>query len=951
MTVTDVEASWLAGLGLSTFVALHLETTGLDPEEDRIIEIGAVRFVSGRATASFQRFLRCDRPLDEAVRELTGITDRDLADAPSFANVADELLKFVGEDPLVGHTTDFQLAFLRTAGQEVFGPMTYNPFAYARAPVVDVALVARVFWPEWTGYSLPQVADRLDLRMDGLRRAEADARRIGELLFEMVRRLPERVWHELAKDLYRLIGSTTHRSRFFFAALPELSKNIPKPRPLRQDDGVAADSNAIAEEVADLLGPKGAFESKLSFFDARPVQLQMAEAVEQAFLNDEILLVEAPTGVGKSLAYLVPALKWALEESEDERQVIVSSYTKMLQEQLHRKDIGEIRAALGKRFRSAVLKGRNNYLCKRRLRALLREAHERLSEFDRIQLMQVLRWADLTTTGDVSELGAFNVKAQSFLWSQIASDALACAGPACSAAKGDFHKAAQERASQAQIVFINHALLFADFARLTIGGEERRRFVLDEAHQVEKAAVSAMSVELSPLVFRNALANVLDERTPRGLLSGVSKSHGHFLSDKSQELVSDTLERGRALYQSARQHFAQLSERVVGSDSGRTPKVRFRNGDGWHREATHILSPLYLQWTEFGSKLNRVVEDVAELRGEQRLSSESLTELRSAADGVLKVSENFERLLNDDDDNWVKWIEAGRSDFGGWCSLYMAPVYVGALMQKSVWPGIGGAVLTSATLSVAGDFGMARFTLGLDQDGDRPVRELTLKSPYALDEQMRMLVPTFLPDPRGSDSGFVQALGETCAEIIEQQPRATVILCTSNEMVERLTQIIAPAARRTGRPLFSQWRNSSTIELLAEYRKHRNSILIGAATFWEGMDLVGDALEILVVSKLPFDVPTDPWVSARCDALQRQGKDAFMDYSLPAATLRLKQGIGRLIRHPLDRGVAIIADPRLISSRYGETVRESLPGTLRPVRSRELLLSNIEAFFGATAGD
>ncbi len=944
---------WLRGLGLSTFVAFDLETTGLDPEEGSILEIGAVRFVNGKAAASFHSFVKYDHPLPPSVTELNGIRTRDVAAAPAFASISKEFLLFLGDEPLIGHTTDFHLAFLRAAGQELAGPVAYNPFAFARSPVLDIALIARTFWPERAVFTLNALCDDFDITVGLHTRAKEDARRVGELTIELVRRLPERVWRDLASDLHGLIGSTTHRSRFFFAGLLDLTKDIPKPKPVLDSDSDAELSELIEESVSELLGKHGVFERALSFFSARPMQVEMAEAVEQAFQNDEILIVEAPTGVGKSLAYLVPALRWAAGQPEAGRQVIVSSYTKMLQEQLHRKDIGEIRQALGRPFRSAVLKGRNNYLCKRRLRTLLCEAHERLSDSDRIQLMPLLRWSELTTTGDISEISAFGSRTHAFLWSQIASDSLACAGGTCSAAKGDFHRLAQERAGKAQILFINHALLFSDFARLTVGDAERRRFVLDEAHQVEKAAVAAMSIELSPLIFRNALATLVDERTSRGLLPSVLKSHAHHLKDESARLGSEITEQARNLYQSARQQFSGLGEHVYAfnGDSPRSQKIRFRHDDGWHREAARALNPFYIQWTEFGSRLNKLIDELADLRGEERLSAETLVELRSAADNVLKISEDFSRVLTEEDTDWVKWIEAGRVDHGAWCALYMSPIDVGPLMQKSIWPAVGSAVLTSATLTVADNFSATKSALGLEGWDERPVRELIVESPFRLEEQMRMAVPMYLPDPRGSDPLFVEALGELAALIVEQHHRATVILCTSNDMVERLTQIIAPAAKRAKRPLFSQGRSSSPIELLAEYRKHRHGILIGAATFWEGIDLVGESLEILIVSKIPFDVPTDPWFAARCESVQNGGKDPFREYSVPAATLRLRQGVGRLIRHASDRGFVIIADPRLVNSRYGETIRKSLPVWLRPVRSAEELLSGISTFFGETQDD
>jgi predicted DnaQ family exonuclease/DinG family helicase len=936
---------WLADLGLSTYVAIDLETTGLDADKDQIIEMAAVSFVNGQAVESFQSLVRVDRPLDPFITELTGITDVDLKPAPQFSEIAGELLSFIGEQPIVGQAVDFDLAFLRSAGQQRAG--TTNSLLFSHAPVLDTSLLARVFWPELPSFGLRSLAAHFDVTQSRHHRAGDDALVAGTLLREMVERLPDRTWSDLARDLYRLIGTTTHRSRFFFAALAGLAKDAPK-LPVRSAERGEAKCEPITESIQDLLGTGGRFETALEFFKARPIQVNMSEAVIRAFEDEDILLVEAPTGVGKSLAYLVPALRWALEEPDGGRQVMVSSHTKMLQEQLHRKDIGEVRLAINKPFRSAVLKGRNNYLCKRRLRLLLREAGERLSELDRIQLMPLLRWSETTATGDVSEIGAFNSRTQSFLWSQISSDSLACAGGACSAGKGDFHRLAQERAAKAQLVFVNHALLFSDLARLTAVPADNRRFVLDEAHQIEKAAVSAMSAELSPLIFRNALAPVVDERSSRGILSSLIRLHKDVLTDDMRRLADDLMERARSLYPAVRQHFSLLGEKVMAgqqADARRSPKIRFRPGDMWQRETARSLNPLSLQWLEFSNRFNVLIDQVADLRGEERLSPELLTELRSSSDKMRQLNENFDRILNDEDLNLVKWLEAGYVDYGAWCGIFMAPVSVGGLMKEAFWNAIGSAVLTSATLSTSGNFSLIRSSLGLTDLEDGEIRELTLDSPFDLPRQMQMIVPMFLPDPRGNDSRFVQELGDLVAAIIEQTRRATVILCTSNDMVDRLTTALTPVAQRVKRPLFSQAKSSSTPELLAEYRKHRDGILIGAATFWEGIDLVGDALELLIVSKIPFDVPTDPWVAARCEMLQREGHDAFAEFSVPVATLRMKQGIGRLIRHQTDRGVAILADPRLFTARYGQVIRQALPGSTMISRTREEVLTNIRQFF------
>ncbi|HEY3294312.1 MAG TPA: helicase C-terminal domain-containing protein [bacterium] len=945
-TAESGAAGWLDKLGLSSYVAIDLETTGLDSSVNQIIEVGAVRFRNGVPDSEFRSFVRADRPLDQFIIELTGITDKDLTGAPAFADIANDLLDFIGTDPLVGQNVEFDLGFLRAAGENLLPRTQGDRLAFFQARVLDTALLSRTFWAEFPSFSLASLCRAFGVQLVQAHRALDDARATGEVLARMMQSLPSRVWEELARELNWLVSGTTHRSRFFFSALEEVTTGLGRPEFPQISDGEEDEEPAATPDLDQLFGKDGVFEKKLPFFRFRPMQLELAKAAEASFDHNKILLAEAPTGVGKSLAYLAPALRWVMADPEASRQVIVSSHTKVLQEQLFRKDMREIHTALGRGFRAAVLKGRANYLCKRRLRSLVRESRERLTDVDRMNLMPLLRWSELTATGDISEISGFNIRTLPFLWTQVASDSLACAGSACGAAKGDFYRVAQERAAKAHVLFVNHALLVSDLPRFTGGF---KKLVLDEAHQIERAMVGAMTLEISPALFRNMLSRLVDERTSRGLLGAVSAKLKKSEKSSKVEGATPLLSQVRGLYATSRQAFGYLADQLVRmlSENDRASKQRFHVGQRIHDEICRALGPFLTDWSEFSSALKKFTLELSDLRGDDKLAPETLVELRSACDGVEQIREQLAHMLREDDPNAVTWAEFGRSPQHNWCALYAAPVSVGKIMAKVFWPSVESVVLTSATLTVGGKFDVLKSSLGLESLPPERLSESILSSPFRLSEQMRTFVPTYLPAPRAGDGGHSDATVDLIAKLVERFPRGTLILSTSNVLVDKLTTALNPVARKANRRLLSQGASGSLAEMVAEFRKQGNAILVGAASFWEGIDVVGDALQILIVTRIPFDVPTDPWVAARSEALTDAGRDAFSEYSLPVSALRLKQGVGRLIRHPQDRGIAIITDPRLFKSRYGRVIRESLPSAAIAVASESELFQETERFFGA----
>ncbi|MFH1011902.1 MAG: helicase C-terminal domain-containing protein [bacterium] len=942
--------SLFESLGLREFVALDLETTGLDAELERVTEVGLIRFRDGVGVEHFEQLVNPGKPLDPFITALTGLTDDDLRNQPPFSVVAERIIDFIGTALIVGQNVSFDLEFLATEGGRLSGKRGRgSDFHFPQNEVLDTAQLGRVFWPEWPRFGLSTLAERFGVEQATAHRALADAHTVGEVLCHMVEALPERVWEEMAEDLAFLIGGTFHRSERFFARVSAMAKESKAPQvaPTAEAQGAETteDEAATLPSIEELFGKEGHLKRILPHFEWRPAQLQMAEAAKTACAQNQILLCEAPTGVGKSLAYLVSSALWILEDERQERQVIVSSYTKALQEQLHRKEMPTLRA-LGFPVRSAVLKGRENYLCRRRLRNLIREAPVRLSDEDRIRLMPLVRWATATETGDISQMGGFQPNAAPWLWAQVCSDAAGCSGSNCGPAKGCFFRAAQERAARSQIVLVNHALLFSDPSRFLQKPAPLRKLVLDEGHHIERAVVGALSIELDSFALRGRLGRLLEERSERGLLARLlsSRSKGAELGDEARDSLAEIRTAIRRLYTVIRSCFEEWAGVLPFEALGDLPKMRFRQGTRVHEILASSGGVLLILWQELGQKLKKVRRLLQQTNDNGRVSKELLLELRSSSDALQEIESQLTQVLQADDEEWVFWVEQ-RETSGRSLSLHGSPIFIGSFLKENFWPSLDTATVTSATLSAQGTFEHCRARLGLTDFSTERLREEILPNPFELSRQMRLLVPAYLPHPRGQSEDWVSAVENLIAEIMRRHRRGTLVLTTSLELLNRLGTTLRPVAQSLRRTILLQGRDGAPAELLAEFRKRKDAVLIGASNFWEGVDVIGEALEILILTRLPFDVPTDPWIAARFERLEAEGKDAFHELSIPEVVLRLRQGLGRLIRHRRDRGIALITDSRIFTTRFGAVIQANLPVKPRAASSEDELWRACDEFF------
>ena len=661
-------------------------------------------------------------------------------------------------------------------------------------------------------------------------------------------------------------------------------------------------------------------------WEDRPGQRAMARLWAETLEEGGVLVVEAPTGIGKSLAYLLPAL---IRRARGSGPVVISTCTKALQEQLRRHDVPLACRAIGTPLRVVTLKGRQNYLCRKRADARL--GQRALFPGDEETLERVRAWCDSTATGELEELVALGLDLPPTLLAEIASDPLVCTATACDAASGCFAKRARREALRADIVLVNHALLLSDPSFRGSLLAEAGALVLDEAHHVERVAREQLGVTLGYHDFLR-LAGRTDGRTGvlRLVKRGLRRGRGGALVEplrSAEEAIPPVLRHAQEL--------ARDLERALPNGAS---SARITRDMDLASLSPAALDQLLAALGTLARSLERLA-DAGEAEGEAALQPEgieALEEVRARSLAWLEAERALRAVVALEERGFAFFVDR---DERGVPRLNRRPVRVGGALRATLFTVCDRVLLTSATLADGEDFAPLLAALGLREE---EVRTATLPSPFPLERQV---LPVVWDGPRPGDPGYAEELASLIEALAIRFRRNTLVLLTSYETLDLVARRCGPALRQEGIPLLAQAPGESAAPLAAEFRAGEGAVLLGTSSFWEGMDFPGASLEVLLIARLPFAVPTDPLLLARTEEIEAQGGDGFRDLALPEAVLRFRQGIGRLIRTAEDRGTVIVADPRLKRSSYGGRFAATLPSAPFVTASREDLLARMEEWF------
>ncbi len=685
----------------------------------------------------------------------------------------------------------------------------------------------------------------------------------------------------------------------------------------------------------DFFAPSGPVARRLPGFEPRPQQESMAAAVERAFEREEHLIAEAGTGVGKSFAYLVPAIAQAAQG----KKVVISTHTISLQEQLIEKDIPFLRAVSGLEFSAVLCKGRSNYLCMRRLEQASKKSltlfpDSRSSD----DLFMIEDWAKNTKDGSLSDLlrqAAWQV------WDKVCAERGNCLGRRCRYYDGCFYQASRRRIQNGQILVCNHALFFSDLAIKRAGGgaggilPKYDFVILDEAHTIEGVASDHFGLSISESQVRYLLHSLFSGKTTRGFLATLDNldTLGAIAAVEQAEAGTNDLFDLLDRWLAKAPKNGRVREKNIIEDS-LSPAMD---------ELAKALGGLSNQLAAKSKEHRKIVDDPEEgekLSGAEYEIEKQRFELQSYSDRVAGIAASLRALIAQDIENAVYWVEAtGKTNRRlKWTG---SPINVAPQLREALFESdsIKSVILTSATLSTtrtsggtkrrgedfeesseptAGAFDYLRSRIGLDTSA-----ELQVGSPFDYQKQCTLYLEVGLPLP--DDEHFLSAAMQRATHYLRQSQGRAFLLFTSYAMLDKAARILGPELAQLGYPMLTQGGQLTRGQLLSRFKNTPNSVLLGTDSFWQGVDVQGDALSNVIIVKLPFEVPDKPLTEARLDAIRDSGGNPFNEYSLPEAIIKFKQGFGRLIRSKTDTGIVVVLDKRIVTKRYGSQFIAALP--------------------------
>lgn len=939
------------------WVSIDLETTGLSFDKDEIIEIGAVKFKRDKIIDTFHTFVNPYRQLDDFIKNYTGITQEDVDHAGPFSDVIPRLASFIASAPIVGHNIAFDHGFLSSKGLDL---------SNERCDTWDMAFV---FVPGGKEYGLSKIASELGIEHPRPHRALDDAI-VTQKLFVKLADIANDINVVTLNEMERLASSSSWVLSYFLRSLIKTklhSKSISSRQ--KVDSLLTGESFFNVEilkkrlskfnslnprklvkkidkcQVSSIFHNKEMLGSALQHYEKRSEQIAMARSVTDAVNEGHRLVVEAGTGVGKSLAYMMPAVMYAMLNN---KRVVVSTNTINLQEQLLIKDVPALVKVLSHidsveidDFRFTQLKGRSNYLCLRRWSQM--RASENISIDESRLLSKLLVWLGSTITGDRGELN-LGRRVQRGNWDQISAQG----ETNCFGIDGIcFLRSARERAAGSHLVIVNHALLMSD---LMAGGTlipDYDVLIVDEAQHLEDVATRHLGFDLSQRSIEEYFQSIAGDR---GLLGTIVYAFNRSsVAETRKVTVREIVDRISVLLPLLRENLSgtfgllyNFMEVGVVRTSVMPQELRITSAVRKQPE----WSDLEIQYDNFGVLLAQLKNELTNMSvALEGLDDSDIVDcvgitlelgVMIQRDSVL--CEELVEFFSKPKPGSVYWVS--NSPKSGDVGLHSVPLDVGQELDDLLFSQKESVVLTSATLSTNGNFDHI-----IERTGFKSTDELLLGSPFDYPNAALLCVPNNMPEP-GSQDYQLSINQAIVSSAIAAQGR-TMVLFTSHSALQSAAAAIRGTLRTHEIDLLAQGVDGQPYQLVSKFLQNPRSVLLGTSSFWEGVDLAGDVLKVLLVARLPFSVPTEPVFEARSESYE----DSFNEYALPQAILRFRQGFGRLIRTSTDKGVVVILDKRIISKRYGEKFLQSLPPVRLKLCELQSLSQEIDDWIGVRVDD
>jgi ATP-dependent DNA helicase DinG len=904
-------------------VALDLETTGFDANSDAIIEVGLVRIVDGEIVEEGGRLVNPDRPIPEPVSQLTGIRDDMVLNQPPINTLLPWIRTFVGNAPIIGHNVGFDLAFLNRQG------ILQNNLR------IDTYDLASILMPRAPRYTLSSLASQTQVDLENAHRALDDARATALLywmLWQKTIALPSATLQEIIYasqgiewDVRQVLEAALHERNAVIQSTPTPDSEIIQlfGKPATEEKPLLTQENRQhldVDRVVSLINEGGRVAARMPGYERRTQQLEMTRAITEAFDQSQHIIIESATGTGKSVAYLLPSILWATTNQE---HVVVSTNTINLQDQLMTKDIPALAAALDIHFHAAVLKGRSNYLCPRRLIATRRRRPTHVDELR--TLAKILVWLLESSSGDKGEI-SLRGPVENNTWQRMSAEDEGCTLDRCRtmmAGTCPFYKA-RKAAESAHLVVVNHALLLSDAVSENRVLPDYRYLVVDEAHHLEEATTNGFSFRLDEAILNRRLADLGGPK--QGLLGDLLHNVRASAPDKEVKRLDSFVTNISAATSAMEIHIKTLFDRLrdfvadaSGSDRSAdflhqvrlTPELRSK---GSFAQVQAVWNTLKEFFEVVGGAMVRLGEVLGRLQ-DYRISSydDLVNSIHAAASYFDEVRIQLQAFAIEPDDNVIYWINVGQNV--AFLSLQSAPLHIGPVTEKYLWNAKESVVMTSATLRTNDSFDYVRERLNAGN-----IRTLELKSPFDYKKSTLVYVPDDIAEPNDRHH-YQKAVERGIIALADALDGRVLVLFTSYTQLRQTADAIRPLLALGNISVYDQSDGSSRQALLDGFKSTEKAVLLGTKSFWEGIDIPGDSVSAVVITRLPFAVPTEPIFAARSETYA----DSFKEYAIPEAILRFRQGFGRLIRSQSDRGLVAVLDKRILTKSYGANFLDSLP--------------------------
>ncbi|ENH97316.1 bifunctional ATP-dependent DNA helicase/DNA polymerase III subunit epsilon [Gracilibacillus halophilus YIM-C55.5] len=892
---------------MQKFAIIDIETTGHTPAKgDRIIEIGLVLVENSKITQEYNQLIHPGKIIPPFITELTNIRQEDVEHQPFFEMIADTLLSYCKDATIVAHNIDFDLPFINAELEQIGREMLTNP-------VLDTVEFARIFFPQAPSYRLNDLASYLAIQHQHPHRAISDAFVTAELflvLLEKIKTLPEAIIEEMNRYSHLLKSDVS-----FLSLIPTSSverhdlfyyRGLFLKYPKKQGDDHHWKSTSFHTYIEQIYAPLGYLSQTIDAYETRNEQIEMSQTIYDCFQSHEHGLIEAGTGIGKTIAYLVPAIYQANQYDET---IVISTSTTHLQSQLVEKDIDKLNAYFDRPIPTAIVKGKSHYLSLEKFEAYFLDREQ--SKYQDILLkLKILVWLTETVTGDLDEI-QFQRKDQQII-NQLVVD------------RGDtlphwkdycFYQRMKRQAEKATLVITNHALLGID---LQEGGQlpNYQKLIVDEAHHLESVARKHFGQRISYFEIRAQLQHWEDQFSAASF-STLKK----ITLDIQYEL--DML--FRHIFQYVKH---QSSKQKSKNDVGRVQMV-------WNHQEDSHSAHLISEQTKRLDLLCKQMHNV--------LDHKTDDQLQVIKDQLVNIRHTLKNILLTEQEHSVSWLEIEPYGAKNAAYLYQEPINVQNELSQYLFNRKQSVILTSATLTMKHSFQFIIDILGL------PYERLYTRrfgSSFDYQNQVQMLIPNDLPSIKYPDhEEFLYAIAEAIISFAHRMKGRMLVLFTSYDMLRRTYHLLHESEALTDYIVIGQGVSSgSRNRLMKQFQSFQQSILLGTNAYWEGVDLPGKDVNCVIIVKLPFPPPQDPFVIKKADVLKNNGKNPFLNLSLPQAVLRFKQGFGRLIRKRTDRGVILVLDDRLMTKRYGQSFIDSVPNVPILYEPLSTLLEEVESW-------